>query len=107
MKSASIKTILVTGRRWFDRANGNTYCASKVYIDGKHVATTDWQYGYDDFFIQAAAEEMKRLGLIDTNRGLPWYCVENDIELNYEVADGLKRDLVAFSKDKPKEVTND
>lgn len=52
--SAKIKSLHVEGRRWFDRINGNTYCAAKVYIDGAHVITTDWQYGYGDFYQQAA-----------------------------------------------------
>ena len=104
-----IKNIHVRGRRWFDKANGNTYCATKVIIDDKHVLTTDWTYGYEEFYIQLANEELNKLGLIDTTTDSPsglntplWrYCSENDISFSYDVTDGLKRDLVAFSQDKP------
>lgn len=106
------KTILVTGRRWFDKVNGNTYCAAKAYINGSHVLTTDWTYGYDDFYLQLAGEELHKMGIIDSPRhsngmskSLWLYCSDNNIDFNYEVVDGLKRDLVSFSKDKPKVIS--
>jgi len=107
-----MKNIRVKGQRWFDKVNGNTYCASKIYIDGEHILTTDWTYGYGDFFIQLAEEELSKLELINNPRydnggkdPLWRYCSENDIKFDYEVTDGLKRELVAFSKDKPEQRT--
>jgi len=101
-----IKEIDVIGRRWFDRINGNTYCASKVFVNGQHVATTGWEYGYDDYYIQAAGDELSKMGIIQKDHKLQplWaYCSDNDIKFNSWVKDVLKRDMVAFSEEVPHE----
>lgn len=108
-KKKEIKKIEVLGRRWFDRKNGNTYCASKVYINDNLVITTNWTYGYEEFYLQLANEELNKAGLIKSEKHTStgslvplWrYCSENDIDFSYSAIDGTKRDLIAFSKDKP------
>lgn len=109
------KSILVIGRRWFDKANGNTYCASKVYVNGRHVITNDYEYGYGDYYVDAANDALAEQGYIDNPKtgasGLRtplWrYCDENNIEFNYEVADVLKRDLEKFGSEQPKNKESD
>jgi hypothetical protein len=99
-----IKEIHVRGRRWFDRINGNTYCAAKVFVDGEHVLTTNWQYGYGEYYLQLADAELCKLGITKPDGPMLWrHCEERGIKFSYDVVDGLKRDLVAFSKDKPEE----
>lgn len=107
--SLTMKDIMVIGRRWFDKINGNTYCAAKVFIDGKHVLTTDWTYGYGDFYQQLAAMELNEKDTIKipkhrggSTQSLWAFCSENNIGFDYRVFDGLKRELVALSKEKPR-----
>lgn len=106
-----IKRIHIEGRRWTDRTYGNTYFASKAFINGKHVVTSEWQYGYGDHYIDVAAHLLDYKGFIklpknpNTGSRYPlWrYCDDNDIEYSYAVTDGLQRDMVAFSQELPKE----
>lgn len=82
------KTIEVYGYRWFDKANGNTYCSAAILIDGERVATVTPTYGYDDFYLQAAGEELVKLGFLsDDAKPLRRYCRENDIKLDYQATD--------------------
>lgn len=43
-----IKSIIILGRRWRDKVNGNTYHAARVLVDGELVAVAPFQYGYGD-----------------------------------------------------------
>jgi hypothetical protein len=100
-KQQAIKSIIILGRRWFDRKNGNTYCASKAYVDGELVAETPYQYGYDDYYVQAAAEELMKQGLLpgieQYDNGLTeslWqYCARVGAKLTRDVADVTEKDL--------------
>lgn len=99
------KSITVIGKRWFDKVNGNTYCSSQVYFDGKLVLKVPFEYGYGSYYIQNAADKLDKAGLIKLERysngghqALWAYCSENDIVLNDQVFDGLKRDCIAWGK---------
>jgi hypothetical protein len=35
-----MKSVVIVGRRWFDKANGNTYNTAKVYVDGVVIASS-------------------------------------------------------------------
>jgi hypothetical protein len=103
-----IKSIHIDGRRWFQSTYGNTYCAVKVYINGEHVVTTDWTYGYGDYYIQLAGEHLLKLKLLKLEKhsngcteSLWQHCADKKIKYTYDVADVLKRDLVFFSNQKP------
>lgn len=50
------KSIQVSGRRWFQKTYGNTYCTASIYVDGAKVHTLPRQYGYGDYYLQAAGE---------------------------------------------------
>lgn len=52
----TMKTVHVHGSTWFDRLNGNTYSTARIYVDGEHVGDTPFEYGYGDYYIQAAGE---------------------------------------------------
>lgn len=99
------KSITVIGRRWFDKVNGNTYCSAQVFFDGELVLKVPFEYGYGSYYIQAAANQLDKAGLINLKRyengghqALWSYCADNDITLNDQVFDGLKRDCVAHGK---------
>jgi len=98
-----MKNIRIVGKRWFDRANGNTYNSARCYVDGELVCCSQFQYGYGDYYLQAGWDALrKKLGLDvkDYESGgcePAWaWCRDNDIRFDYEHTDGLKRDCVAW-----------
>jgi hypothetical protein len=82
-------TILIEGRRWFDRINGNTYHSATVYVNNEIIGREPFEYGYGDQYKQTGyALLSKAYGLkIDSWRDLDGYNVRTT------VSDGLKRDL--------------
>lgn len=99
MKKSTLKkgdVVLVVGRRWFDRANGNTYHTAEVFVNDKYVGKSRMTYGYDEQYIQTAKEilldsyELPK-GMRDTSP--LWQLREYGVTLNKTVSDGLKRDL--------------
>jgi hypothetical protein len=54
----------IRGRRWFQRAYGNTYHTAHVYIDGKHVLSVPRQYGYGEQYADTAMDMLEKQGLI-------------------------------------------
>lgn len=90
-----MQSLTILGRRWFDRANGNTYHSVTVLIDGKKAWGSGMTYGYGDQYIWTAAEWLNANGhLPDYDREpLSLYCREHGIEYYCQVSDGLKRDL--------------
>lgn len=98
-----IQSIMVIGKRWFDKVNGNTYCAARVYINGKFSFAVPWQYGYENYYEQAAREELHKRGIVPQERhswgglgGFFEFIEKNKIAYETSVTDGLKRDMVAW-----------
>lgn len=58
------KSIVVIGRRWFQRGPGNTYNTAEIIVDGVTVAKTPRQYGYGDHYADIALEYMEANGII-------------------------------------------
>lgn len=88
------KSIQITGRRWFQRTYGNTYCTASIYVDGVKVHTTPREYGYGDYYLQAASEWLDANGYTDrvkhSNGGsepLRIYCERHGIAFLYSVTD--------------------
>lgn len=88
-KNKKIKWIIV-GKKWFDKVNGNTYHAARVYDLERHiVAAAPYEYGYGDQYIYSAFNAMKRAGVIDCLTLEHWeymaICHENckKIDLKY------------------------
>lgn len=40
-------SVFVSTKRYFDRSGGNSYFASRIFVDGREVARQPFQYGYD------------------------------------------------------------
>ena len=103
---SKIKSIMIIGKRWFDKTYGNTYCSSRVYINGEFKLAVPWTYGYGNYYEQKAKEELEARGLVSVGKydnGLSksfWqYCEDNKIKYETVVTDGLKRDMVAWGKE--------
>jgi hypothetical protein len=91
-----MKSLVIIGRKWFDKVNGNTYYTSEIIIDGEIKHKTEMQYGYDDAYIQTAKQWLIDNGyIVDAGNicGLWTYCKENNIDFVSRSFYGLKRDL--------------
>jgi len=96
-----MKSLVVIGRLWFDKVNGNTYHSVNVYVDGKHAFYVPLTYGYGNHYLQTAGEELEKRGLIKLEKyksggkqSLWQYCKDNNIVLSYEdVPVSRKKDL--------------
>ena len=51
--------ITVSGRRWFEKLNGNTYHSVDVYVNGDHIGREDFAYGYGSQYTQTAMQILK------------------------------------------------
>lgn len=105
MRTKKVKSIMVIGRTWFDKINGNTYCSSRVFINGELSFAVPWQYGYGNYYEQAAKEELNKRGIIkleNYSNGMTSsfyeYCEKNKIKYETSVNHGLKRDMVTWGK---------
>jgi hypothetical protein len=63
------KSIVVVGRRWFERTNGNTYHSVSVYVDGDCLVHVPFAYGYGNQYEETAAEELEKLAAGGTEKG--------------------------------------
>ena len=98
MKQRKIKFVC-NAVRWFDKINGNTYHSVRItrMKDDKVLNSSSMCYGYGSSYEQTA------LKLMSKNKWLPvkyrkdnsWlYERENNYPIIWNVADGLKRDMI-------------
>ena len=67
-----MKKYNVVGKQWFDRANGNKYCAARIYdINGNEIARLPYEYGGGDYYLQNAREWLAKN--VDQNYGKKVY----------------------------------
>jgi len=101
-KKQEIKSILIVGRRWFDKINGNTYHSSQSFIDGDLKDQVNFEYGYDDQYKYSAFERLEKKNLIPLRstyengmcESFRDYTERTGIKINYTVSDvGRRKDL--------------
>jgi len=94
--------------RWFDKTYGNTYHSVRITrIKDNKTLYCPFQYGYGDCYRQTALEAMsKEKWLPAKYRGREAYMYEreNNYPIQWDVADGLKRDCVANGYDPNNEI---
>lgn len=65
LKLNRIKTLIITGKSWFDRVNGNSYCSARCTINfglkSEMSFAVPFQYGYGNFYKQAALEKLAEM----------------------------------------------
>lgn len=97
-----IKTIDVIAYKWFDKVNGNSYFAGTVSVnygmDDMYEINMPFEYGYGDYYVQAAREALKEHRAIPTNiNSLTEWCRDNNIVLRTNKHKNCKkRDLMVF-----------
>lgn len=91
------KSIVIVGRRWFDKANRNTYHTAQIFVDGEQVEGVGRKYGYGDQYYWSAFEKLQQLGIVpdwDRNQTPFTWCEKNGIKLSYTATDvSRKKDL--------------
>ena len=94
------KSIVIVGRRWFQRTYGNTYFSAVAYLDGKQVAQIDFEYGYGDHYADEMTTKLENLDLIpkrvaNPHNPAPWRHFQDlGIEFSYTATDvNRKKDL--------------
>ena len=96
------QSLMLVGRRWFERTNGNTYHSVSIYVDGKPVHKVDCEYGYGNqwewtgmrwLIENGYLQELERYGN-GGHESLWGYCEKHGIAYSAEVADvQRKKDL--------------
>jgi len=94
-----IFSIIITGKKWFDKINGNTYHSSNITViyNDKSVKEfyNPFQYGYGDHYIYTSFQLLEKEKVLNLNSGSHWqYCQDNNIILYYSCAENCrKKDL--------------
>lgn len=96
-----MKTLTILAKEWFDKTYGNSYFSAKVYADNVLLLSLPFQYGYDNHYIDMAAQALEKAGHITMehyNNGgseaLWVYCERNGITLLTNKQENcLKREL--------------
>lgn len=102
MRKKKVKTIVLVGRRWFNRGPGNTYHSVEIYVNGACVHKIPFAYGYGEQYEYNARvwlDENGYLPGIENREGTPgeaiWrYCERKKITYSRTVTDVTrKKDL--------------
>jgi len=90
-------SVMILGRRWFQKTFGNTYHSVEVFVNGELVGYVPFSYGYDDGYVQTG------LKLLWEHYKPPygwkesspiWYLKDKGIKATYRAIDvDRKRDL--------------
>ena len=51
-----MKHVHITGKRWFDRKNGNTYFSCLIWVNSERVHHIDYEYGYGNQYLDFATD---------------------------------------------------
>jgi len=100
--TVTIKTIDIQAFEWFDKVNGNSYFAAIITTDFGTPEAKEYrvpfEYGYGDFYIQAAAQKPDELGVIPrehysngSSEALWRYCQREGIILRKSKQTGCKK----------------
>lgn len=66
-----IKSLVVIGKRWFDRVYGNTYHSCLVIVNGEEKGFIPFEYGYGDCYKQTALKILQGLGYFNNGLSYP------------------------------------
>lgn len=65
---AQVQKLELSGRRWFDRRNGNTYFSASAVLNGEEIASVACDYGYGDHWLDRICDEVDRAEVITVKR---------------------------------------
>ena len=75
-----VESIMVVGRRWFEKTNGNTYHTAEIYINNEFINKIDLTYGYGDQYYWSAWQWLLKNNYVGIDAMSPRiYCEKNKI----------------------------
>lgn len=75
MKLKTLKkhdTVVIIGRRWFERVNGNTYHSCYVNVNGEALDQNEFEYGYGSQWEYTGLNLLKKHYLVPETVTVPW-----------------------------------
>ena len=82
--------ILIEGKRWFDKINGNTYHSTTLYVNNEEKGCSGMVYGYGEQYRYTGLKMLKTIynASFETTRE-----ATQELNIMFTVIDGLKREL--------------
>lgn len=77
------KNVIIKGKRWFEKTNGNTYHSVEVYVDGEMIGRKDFVYGYGDQYLESGKKILIEKGYVNyekTTKNIPVKDFEGNIK---------------------------
>lgn len=68
MAAKKISSVTIIGRRWRDKANGNTYHAATIIVNGEEVGQVPRTYGYGNAYEESALSWLDANGYVTRAR---------------------------------------
>lgn len=79
------KSIVIVGRRWFQRTYGNTYHTAEVFVDGRSIGKTDQAYGYGEQYAQSGVELLQDRGYLPAGDLHPyWKRIQDELGIGFQ-----------------------
>lgn len=83
-------SILIHTKEWFDKTYGNSYFATRIYIDGELFLTLPFQYGYYSMGFHTAMEALLANGKVP-NDSMPYYLKRDFGIIVYDVKESNQK----------------
>lgn len=100
MKRKKMHSLVLVGRRWWNRRTGNTYHSVEIIVNGNPVQKIPYSFGYGQQYEDSAAEWLDANGYMpgrlafESSGGkeqIGWYCERNKIQLYRTVTDVTRK----------------
>ena len=90
-----IKNLIIIGKEYFDKVNGNSYHTATVFVNGLFFAKSNIEYGYGDQYIGTATDMLIKAGYLKDMGSIStvlWrYAEEKKISLYTTKIEGLTK----------------
>jgi hypothetical protein len=60
----NLRSLNIQGRLWFDKANGTSYHALRIWANGRHLIDIGMTYGYEDMYLHTDLVWLKKWQII-------------------------------------------
>jgi hypothetical protein len=68
MTKRKVRSVTIIGRKWFEKINGNTYFTAEILVNGIHVHSMPYEYGYGEQYEQASLGWLEKAELIPARK---------------------------------------
>lgn len=85
-------SVFIEGREWFDKSGGNSYWATRLWVDGAVVVQLPMTYGYGEQYVQDSVFWLVNNGYLPVHQH-PSELRKQGIAVYKSLTPTLKRDL--------------